>query len=496
MSTTTRLGLSLAILGTSSLAILLPSGPIAAAPPARPNIVVIMVDDLAEMDTRVWSRLEHIDARFIRHGLRFTQAIGETPLCCPGRAAFLTGLHTDHHGVFENNGRRLDPSTTIATELRDAGYFTFIAGKYLNHTSLIRDKTPAGWDRTAITDGKYHDFTMWVNGVAERHGSSIADYSTDVTRSKALAFLRAAPARKPVFAFVTPFAPHATIPTEPFPVPARRHIGAAACNGIPRWRPPNYNERDVSDKPRYVRDRRLQPYRAGWPLTKVCESLLSVDEMFGAIVDELRRQGRLRNTLFVLTSDNGMAFGAHRFAAKNNPYAVGIPLFVSWIAGRGRAPGRTGFPVSNIDIAPTLCDVAGCIMGPFRERAAADGESFLPTIRGRDQRVRRALLERGSGTAPWWGMRTTHADPLGRWHYVEHPTGERELYDLAADPWELESLHRQARWASVEAALASRLDRLRRRWRSTSPSDGSRPRIGRGPSRSSAQERPSHDGPG
>ena len=462
MSIAGRLGLLLLTSSVVALAILVTPGPTAAAP-ERPNIVVIMVDDLAEMDTRVWSRLRHIDARFVRRGLRFTRAIGETPRCCPGRANFLTGLHTDDHGVIENNGRRLDPTSTIATELRDAGYFTFIAGKYMNDTSLIRDKKPAGWNRTAITDGSYHDYTMWVNGMAERHGSSVADYSTDVARRRALAFLRAAPPRKPVFAFVTPFAPHAATANTPFPMPARRHVGAAACQGIAPWRPPNYNEADVSDKPRAVQDRLLRPYRAGWPLTEICESLLSVDEMFGAIVDELRRQGRLRNTLFMLTSDNGMAFGSHRLVAKDNPYSVRVPLVVSWIAGRGSAPGRTSYPVSNIDIAPTLCHVGGCLMGPFREQATADGESFLPTIRGRDQHVRRALLERGSGTAPWWGVRTTHADPLGRWHYVEHPTGERELYDLDEDPWEMKSLDGQPRSAAVEAALASRLDRLRRR---------------------------------
>jgi hypothetical protein len=75
--------------------------------------------------------------------------------------------------------------------------------------------------------------------------------------------------------------------------------------------------------------------------------------------------------------------------------------------------------------------------------------------------MRRKLLERGSGVAPWWGVRTTRADPLGRWHYIEHPTGERELYDLAVDPWEMESVDGRWRYAATEAALASRLDRLR-----------------------------------
>src|SRR3954466_14174804 len=106
----------------------------AVAAPQPPNIVVLMVDDLGVMDDRLLSVLPTINSTFLQHGVRFSDYIGNDPLCCPGRTSFLSGQFAHHTGVTVNDARLFDPRESLATELRGAGYQTFISGKYLNQT--------------------------------------------------------------------------------------------------------------------------------------------------------------------------------------------------------------------------------------------------------------------------------------------------------------------------------------------------------------------------
>ena len=173
--------------------------------------------------------------------------------------------------------------------------------------------------------------------------------------------------------------------------------------------------------------------------------LLSVDDMVKKVRAELFRQGRLNNTLFILTADNGYGFKEHRIPAKTVPYVTHVPLYVAWSAGRGTTQKVVDTVLSNIDMAPTLCDLAGCVMGPYPNgQQSSDGISFLPLIKNQVVKLGRdAILESQpivpSGTAPstrpaWWAIRTTTENPLGLWHYIEYATGEKELYDLSKGP--------------------------------------------------------------
>ena len=151
----TLLGVFVLILG---LLVALPVSA-AVAGDTRPNIVVLMIDDLAVLrDQRLWNRLPHIKSLFVDHGITFKHAIGETSLCCPGRAGFLGGQHTRHHGVTYNDARLFDPTNTIATALHDAGYTTLLSGKYLNLMDLLDNRFPPGWDHFAGIGDGYYDY--------------------------------------------------------------------------------------------------------------------------------------------------------------------------------------------------------------------------------------------------------------------------------------------------------------------------------------------------
>jgi arylsulfatase A-like enzyme len=244
--------------------------------------------------------------------------------------------------------------------------------------------------------------------------------------------------------------------------PPERFKGDPRCADIEAWKPPNFGE-DVSDKPAYVQARNPTK-RDGWPMRRYCEEMLAVDELAASVVEVQRERGRLDDTLFIFTSDNGNTWGAHNLPQRKAvPYATPVPLFMSWTNRWGDEPRVIDEMVGNIDMAPTLCAIAGCEMGPFPAGPSdADGLSFLPLLDGQTDHLERTLLREQSGPGypslpESWSIRTTSQHALGRWHYSEYETGERELYDSAADPWELDNLAADPLYAETLAQLATDL---------------------------------------
>ena len=450
----------------------------------RPNIVVIVLDDIPPMDGRLWKKLPNIHKNFVQQGQQFTDAHSATPACTPGRASLLTGLHAHNHGAFRTDGTAaFRPEMTVATALQGSGYHTIMAGKYLNLFDRLPDKTPPGWDVVHGFRGAYYDYDMWSNGVPTRYGNTESDYSTDVISRLARESLDAAPADEPVFMWLAPYSMH-----KPWIV-APRHAGSRACNGIKRWKPPNYMEKFVKDKPAYVSNRRIVE-KKGYDLARICRGMLSVDEMVGRVVRKLERQGRLANTMLVLTSDNGMAFGAQRFLHdKKAPYGTQIPLMIRWPRVLGLVPKTVDERVQNIDLAPTVCDIAGCELGPYPTgQAEPDGISLLKLMTGERQFMWRksvlgSYLDPGHRVPRYWSITTTGSHPLAskvcqkrkadgcRWMYTTYETGEVELYDLSGgvchewtpkrrgDPCMMRNVAGKPKYALVERTLGEALQR-------------------------------------
>jgi arylsulfatase A-like enzyme len=406
--------------------------PARAAEP-RPDILLIVTDD------QRWDSLDAmpmLEEELVARGTTFANAFVTTPLCCPSRASILTGNLAHTTRVYRNAppfGRYewFDDRSTLATWLDDAGYATGYVGKYLNgyqHAALT-GVVPPGWDRwVAFVRPSYTGYALTVDGVVER---DIATYATDRLADEAVAFVERA--RGPLFLTFAPYAPHE--PSTPAPADLAADVPV-------RMPAPSVGEEDVADKPAWVRD--LPPLDAedrvalAATRTDADRSLLAVDRALGRILDALARTGRLDRTVVVFTSDQGLAYGEHRWTKKEAPYeeVIRVPLVVRMpIAGDASDAARPATRyelVANIDLAPTIADLAGVAHPP------TDGSSLVPLLRGEDPPWRDALLleHLGGGTPvpSYCGVRT--ADAM----YVRYGTGEEEYYDLVGDPFQLTNL--------------------------------------------------------
>ena len=402
----------------------------ASAQAARPNVVLIVTDD-QRWDTL--SAMPTVQSELVGKGVTFSNAFVVNPLCCPSRASILTGRYSHSTGVYRNGDlKRFDDSSTLATWLRGAGYRTAFLGKYLN--TYRGSYVPPGWLRwrafTPANAVNFFDYQLNVDGAISMFGSAPEDYSTDVLAARAETFIRSS--SKPFFLVLAPFAPHRPA------TPAPRH--SAAFPGLEPWRPASYDEADVSDKPGYIGSSgpvadpsALDDFRRSQ-----LQSLLAVDEAVGRALEALEDTGRLENTVIVYTSDNGFLWGEHRLTGKQAPYeeSIRVPFVVRYDAEIG-APRTDGRLVANIDIAPTITDLAGI------SRGGVNGRSLRPLWRGAPVSWRRQLLVESARTGPNPLVPGYCAVRGRKYAYVAYETREEELYDLATDPGQLQNRVRE-----------------------------------------------------
>ena len=207
------------------------SAPTPSVTPAapRPNLVLVVADDL---DVPTTDRLPRFQ-RLAEEGLTFTRFYTAQPLCGPSRAAILTGQYGHNNGVLYNgspNGGfstfRRRESSSLAPWLKSAGYRTALVGKYINAYTgdtgdVGDDYIPPGWDYwyghiTTLEDGRFYNYWVNDNGNVVRHGVAPEDYSADVETKRAVEFIRAEAGRpEPIFLYLGPQAPHVPATCDP-----------------------------------------------------------------------------------------------------------------------------------------------------------------------------------------------------------------------------------------------------------------------------------------
>lgn len=356
----------------------------------KPNILLILTDDLDE-ELGSMAAMPRVQELLTAQGTSLEQFYITFPTCCPSRSSILRGQYTHSHHVLTNappagGFEKVLPlgleASTLATWLQDAGYRTVLAGKYLNGYPLPSDPLhiPAGWTEwySPVDETAYDAFNyrMNENGRLVSYADKPEDHITDVLAGQAESALRRATTDpRPFFIYVSTFAPHAPA------VPAPRHKTLFPDAKVPRGA--SFDEADVSDKPSKIL--LLPPlypeqvavmdaeYRAR------LQTLQAVDEMVARLIAVLEDTDHLRDTYVIFTSDNGYHLGQHRLpAGKTTAYEedIHVPFIVR---GPSIPAGRRveGFLAGNVDLAPTLAELAGADLPDFVE-----GRSLLALLRG------------------------------------------------------------------------------------------------------------------
>lgn len=453
----------------------------------RPDVVVIVVDDLRWDEFGAaghpWVETPNMD-RLAREGALFVNAFHAVPLCSPNRASLLTGQYPSRHGIIDNVARdRLSHALqTFPGALQADGYTTGFLGKW----HMGNDPTPRpGFDYWVGLPGQGRSVDPELFEDGRLH--TVDGYATDVLTERALGFIADRALDEPFLVYLAHKAVHPDIAqrddgsVDPDAsmdyVPAPRHRGRYDDRTFPRRPNVVASPEDLEGKPALRRALAvrgspditetfggiLDPGTADETIRRRAEMLLAVDEGLGRILDALEARGTLDRTLVVLTSDNGYFFGEHGLSLERRlPYEESVrnPLLLRYpplVDGGARPAGLA----LSVDLAPTVLEIAGAPVGEHIQ-----GRSLVPLLAGpAPEGWRRSLLVEFytyENPMPWlmeMDYRMVRTDRYKYVHWMHRPELD-ELYDLEADPFEMENRVDDPAFTEVRMELRAELGRL------------------------------------
>ncbi len=404
----------------------------------RPNFLIILTDD-QRFDTMEY--MPNTQQLIFDQGVTFSSGYITTPFCCPSRASILTGLYAHNHYVRVNTNKLYLP--TMVDDLKGNGYYTGLVGKYLNSwNGEMRPEFDYWVSFFGGTVPNYYDPELNINGTWEKK----TGYMTYLFEDYVKEYLdKAASQRKPFFLLFAPNAPHA-----PF-TPLKEDKGL--LTDLAPYRPPSYNEEDISDKPSAIANKPLIDADGATEIDNTRRrqllTLISLDRSIGAIMEKLRETGELDNTVVIFLSDNGKHWGEHRMDTKSTAYeeVVKVPFAMRYPA-LVPTPYTEEKLVANIDITPTIYELSETKMPEV-----IDGLSLVGLITGSSDWRSSLLLEAWPDRGHWTAMHT------GQYVYIETENDKSEFYDLAVDPYEMENAIGDPQYQSIIQELQQELQK-------------------------------------
>lgn len=395
------------------------SNPFAELKPVRANILIIQADD--QTPAMVEKAMPFTWNELFLKGRRYTKYYATTPQCCPSRISLLTGKFASEHKVLWNGADVPADLASLVTVFRQHGYQTAHLGKFTNSWSGQRRPEYDFWLAPIEPHrNKEVDVTYIKNGTkieSRGHHLTVLGQSFEEFLSTAT---------EPFIAFLNPFAPHS--PATPLPEHAKLFINE------PLPQPPSFQEKDLSDKPKWLQTYAAQEKRLQ-KLEKRYQAQLrasrSLDTFVEGVVGALRSKSLLDSTYIIYLADNGLHYGEHGLIEKSVPYeeSIRVPLA---LRGPTIQQGEDARLAANIDILPTMISLLG-----MSRPETTNGIDLLSEHR------QHLFLEGGyrshvRGQQRWAALHT------GDEVVIRTEGQASEYYNLKTDPHQLQSQFDQA----------------------------------------------------
>ena len=475
------------------------------AAPAKPNLLFIAVDDLNDwvIGGRAGIPAPNLD-RLMARGVTFTNAHCASPSCHPSRLAVLTGVRPSTSGIDHNvysqaraswragphsGTGALARAVVLSQHFRNHGWRAAGTGKIFHGLQWVdgSENEPDAWDAffpSALDqiplqvrpDDLIEDAAAGIVGARPlggglgRRGQIFGAHPLQVPDEKmsdaqvadwAIAQLESPPRDQPLFLAVGFFRPH--IPWEvpqkyfdlyPLATMQRPKILAGDLDDTHGHDRVSWHAWVLANEDKFqMWARMIQGYQA---------SITFMDAQLGRVLDALDASPLGKNTIILLWSDHGMAFGEKQNWEKFTLWerSTRVPLIIS-APGVARAGARVTSPASLIDLYPTLCDLTGVPVP-----AQCEGTSLVPQLR--DPNAPRTVP---AITTQTQGKQSGHAVRDDRWRYIRYFDGFEELYDLATDPDEFRNLAADPKLAAEKKRLRGWLEKVK------APLDGKYPGV-------------------
>ena len=437
---------------------------------AKPNILIIMVDQLNGTlfpdGPAEWLHAPNLKALAAR-STRFRNAYTASPLCAPGRASFMSGQLPSATKVYDNAAEFTSSLPTYAHHLRRAGYQTCLSGKmhfvgpdqlHGFEERLTTDIYPAdfGWTPDYRKPGERIDW--WYHNMGSVTGAGVAEISNQMEYDDEVAYnatrklydLARGHDERPWCLTVSFTHPH-----DPYVARKKYWDLYEDCEHLmPQVGPIPYEDQDKHSKRIFdandwrsfdITDEDVRRSRRAY-----FANISYLDDKIGEILDVLETTRQVDNTIILFVSDHGDMLGERGLWFKMTFFegSSRVPVMIS---APQMEPGLVTDPVSNIDICPTLCDLAGVSMDEVMPWTT--GESLVPLGQGATRSAPVAMEYAAEASyAPMVSLRT------GRWKYNRCALDPDQLFDLEADPQELRNLADDPAHADVLADLRAQAD--------------------------------------
>lgn len=430
----------------------------------KKNIIFIIADDhrydaMGFMKKIPWLETPNLD-RLAAEGMHLKKAFVTTALCSPSRASILTGMYAHSHTVVDNTAPEPENILYFPQLLQKAGYQTAFFGKW--HMGNEGDHPRKGFDHWEGLrgQGEYYNPTLNING--KRTKFSDSTYIADLITDHAVDWMNQRKKNKPFFLYLSHKGVHAMFQ------PAKRHAGKYKNKPVPL--PPSYYLTATDQYKENYLSEWVKEQRHSWHgvdymfhgqidfesfYRRYLETLLSVDESVGRMMDYLKQNGLDENTMVVYIGDNGFSFGEHGLIDKRHAYeeSMRVPLLVKYpplIKGNS----VTEALVQNIDVAPTLLEFAGVSVP-----ASMQGRSFLNVLNGKSQQHRDKIFYEYYWEYHYPQTPTMFAIRTDKFKYI-HYYGlwtQNELYDLENDPNEMQNLIADPKYRAMTKDFSSQI---------------------------------------